>query len=114
MSNFKSFVREVTARLKGDEAGVVAAKNARKAESALKGQIAALEAKLVDDESTVEDRKEALQNAKFPTTPITDNQNYIQNIRRAQEGVDSAEETVADTKFSIEYFQGLLVEFDKE
>ena len=56
-----NFIKEVTARLKGDEAGVIAAKVERKALSAINGQLAALKAKLVDDETAVEDAEEALE-----------------------------------------------------
>lgn len=112
--SFKFFIKEVTARITGDEAGVIAAKNARKAESAIKGQIAALEAKLVDDESRVDDAAETLKTAKFPVNLIRDNQAYVGNIKDAQADLDVATETVEDTKFSIDYFKGLLEEFNAE
>ncbi len=112
MSAFKFFIKEVTARLKGDEAEVVAAKNARKAESAINGQLAALKAKLVDDESNVEDKQEALSNAKFPTTLITNNSYYVENVKRAYDALEEANDTLADTQNSILYFEQLLAEFD--
>ena len=80
-----NFIKEVTARLKGDEAGVIAAKVERKALSAINGQLAALKAKLVDDETAVEDAEEALNNAIFPTSVFTDNAMYVRNIQSRQE-----------------------------
>lgn len=106
------FIKEVTARLTGDEKGVIAAKNARKAESAVNGQLAALKAKLVDDEGRREDKAEALNDAKYPKTLITDNQSYVGNIKRAQEAYESAVEEEATTNDSIDFFNALLVQFE--
>jgi len=113
MGKFLNYVKEVTARLTGDEAGAIAAFNARKAESALNGQIAALKAKQVDDEGTLEDAKEALKAAYYPTTKISDNKSYVEGIRRAQERVDAAQETLDNTTSSVKYYEGLIAEFDK-
>jgi len=104
------FAKEVAARLKGDEAGVVAAKVERKAISAFNGQIAALKAKLVDDETRVEDAVEALNNAIYPTTVPTDNGAYINNIVRAQENLDKATEILDETQKTLSYFETMLTE----
>jgi hypothetical protein len=103
-----TFAKEVAARLKGDEAGVIAAKVERKALSAFNGQIAALKAKLVDDETRVEDATEALNNAIYPTAVPTDNSVYIQNIVAAQARLDQATETLDETIRTVAYFQDLL------
>jgi hypothetical protein len=108
MSKVSNFIKEVTARLKGDEAGVVAAKVERKALSAFNGQLAALRAKLVDDETALEDAEEAFSAALFPTSVFTDNQGYIANIKNKQEALDAAMETLENTKESIAYFESLL------
>lgn len=105
------FVAEVVARLKGDDAKAIAEKNARKAMSAVEGQLAALKAKEVDLENTVEDAQENLGNAKFPTVMIDNNQAYIRNIQKAQETFDQAEQELADVKRSITYFNELLKSF---
>lgn len=107
----KLFVKEVLARLKGDDAEVKASKIARKAFSAVQSQISALEGKEIDLEISVEDGEELLNNAKFPVEMITDGQIYIGNIRRAQEALDSAKEELSAVKESIEYFKGLTKEF---
>jgi hypothetical protein len=108
MSKVSNFIKEVTARLKGDEAGVVAAKVERKALSAINGQLAALKAKLVDDETAVEDAQEAFNVAVFPTTVFTDNRSYVSGIQRAQEVLDAKEAELESTKESIAYFEALL------
>jgi hypothetical protein len=105
------FAKEVLARLKGDDAKAIAEKNARKAMSAVEGQLAALKAKEVDLENTLEDAQENLANAKYPTDMITDNQNYIRNIKKAQEMLDNAEQDLKDVKDSINYFDNLLKSF---
>lgn len=112
MNKLSNFAKEVMSRLKGDENGVIAAKNERKATSAINGQLAALKAKQVDDENAVEEAKETLSNAKYPTTLITDNKNYLQNIKYAQEAFDNATETLKQTNDSIAYFEALLKEFE--
>lgn len=108
MSTVSNFIKEVTARLKGDEAGVIAAKVERKALSAINGQLAALKAKLVDDETAVEDAQEALNNAIFPTSVFTDNRGYVTSIQSAQERLESAEVDLESTKESIAFFEDLL------
>lgn len=111
MKKGKLFIREVIARLKGDDAEVLASKIARKALVALESQIAALRSKEVDLESAVEDKQEALANAKFPTEQITNSQVYVQGISNAQNRLDSAKQDLEDVKESIKYFEGLLNEF---
>ena len=102
------FVKETVARLKGDDAEVLAIKNQRKADSAINGQLAALKAKLVDDESAVEDGEELLNNAIYPNTAITDNQAYVRGISKAHEALEEAKETLENTKNSIAYFENII------
>jgi len=111
MNKISNFAKEVLSKLKGDEKGVIAAKNERKANSALNGQLAALKAKQVDDESSLEDAQEGLKNAKYPTSLITDNKYYVDDIKSAQMRVDSVQQTLDDTKASIEFYEKLLVEY---
>jgi hypothetical protein len=108
MSKVSNFMKEVTARLKGDEAGVVAAKVERKATSAINGQLAALKAKLVDDETAVEDAQEALNNAIYPIIVFTENSHYVKTILARQEFLDSAVATLDSTKETIAYLENLL------
>jgi hypothetical protein len=109
-----NFVKQVMAQLKGDENQVVATKNARKGDSAVQSQISALRSKLVDDESNVEDKTEALYKAKYPTALITNNNSYVTNIVYAQENLDAAKKQMDETKASIEFFTGLQEELNAE
>lgn len=111
-----SFVKEVVSRLTGDQSQVIAEKNYRKASSAVSGQIQALKSQLVDDETAVDDAKEALQNAKYPTTPISSgaaaNSSYLAEIKRRQDSLDDSIATAEATKKSIAYFEALEKEFN--
>ena len=107
----KLFMKEVIARLKGDDAEVKASKIARKAMVSVESQIAALRSREVDVESKVEDCVEELHNAKFPIELIRDNQSYIKGISDAQAKLDSSAEELEDVRESIVYFQELLEQF---
>lgn len=116
MNKVSNFLKEVTARFKGDADAIVAAKNERKANSAIKGQLSALNGKLVDDESNVEDKQEAYNNALYPTKLIADscpgqgdaNKNYVANLVKAKETLDAAKATLSSTKKSILFFEEIL------
>lgn len=105
------FIAQVIAKLKGDDAEALANSIARKSMSAIEGQIAALRSTIVDQEDRVEEANEALENAIYRTTKITDNRLYCQSIVNAQENVDNANETLSLTQKSLAYFQALLAKF---
>ena len=107
----KLFIKQVVAKLKGDNNEELAAKIARKAVSAVESQLAALRSKEVDLENTLDDANELLDGAMFPTEMITDSQNYILKIQRAQEAKNTAEEQLENVKESIVYFEALLATF---
>ena len=100
-------VKEITARIKGDNAAVTAAKIARKCVSSVKSQIASLEAKEVDLEDNVDTAKENLDNAQYPTSTFSSGQTYINNVKEAQDEYDSAEEALEDIRGAITYFKAL-------
>ena len=104
------FFKEVTARLQGDDQAVKAAKIERKALSSINSQLAALKAKLVDDETLVEDAEEKLNQAFFPTEVFSDNSSYILGIQKAQEALDSAISEKQLTVDTIAYFEAKLTE----
>jgi hypothetical protein len=102
------FVKEVLARLTGDNNEAVAAKIARKSISALQGQVSALTSKQVDDENALEDAQETLNNTIFPIALFTDNKAYAQSILNAQARVDAAQDNLDATNASLKYFNVLL------
>lgn len=105
-----SFAKEIMARIKGDQAEVIALKNERKAKSAFEGQIQALKSKLVDDETYLEDKKEAFANTLYPVDRIIHNQSYVEEVKKAQDSITRAEEQLQDTKDSITFFENLVKE----
>lgn len=105
-----SFAKEIVSRIKGDNAEVVAQQNERKALSAFNGQIQALKSKLVDDEMYLEDKKETFNNTLYPTVRISHNQSYVEEVKRAKDGITKAEEQLQDTKDSITFFEQLVKE----
>lgn len=108
MKDVSNFVSIVLAKLTGDKAAEIAARNEKKARAALKGQISSLESEQVNLEEKVEDCKEALNNAIYCTEPITSSETYIEGIANAQENLDNAELALEENQFSIEYYKGLL------
>lgn len=111
-TKINSYVKEVMARIKGDDDKVTAERNYRKATSAVTGQLASLASKKVDAQIKVEEAKEKLQNAKYPTTVIGDISDYIRSIASKQEKLDSAEEELADVESSLKFFEELNTEFN--
>lgn len=111
MSKTTLFLKEVTARLKGDDQTVKAIKIERKALSSLNSQLASLNAKLVDDETRVENAQEDLDKAFFPTEVFSDNSSYIYGIKKAQEALDAANEDLQSTKDTIAYFESKKSEY---
>ena len=105
------FVKEVVARIKGDDAEVLGAKIARKAISAIEGQIAALQAKLVDAEDAVETATEQLKDAMYPSVMITDNKAYCDAIVRAQDNLQAKQTLLESVQHSIEVFRGIWDKF---
>ena len=114
MSQAKSFVKEVLARFKGDTDKVVAEKNYRKASAGISGQIAALNAKLVEEEGRVEDAKEALEAVKYPTDLITDVSSYVKNIKDKQEAYDKAKGNLEGVQETLTSYKDLMAGFDQE
>lgn len=114
MSKVKSYIKEVLARFKGDKEEVVAQQNHRLACAAVKGQISALEGKLVEDEQAVIAAKERLDEVTYPTKRIIDMTTYVQNLREYQLEVEDAEAALNSTKESLEFFQSKLAEFETE
>lgn len=105
----KLFVNQVLARLKGDNDEALATKIARKALSNIQGQIAALEAKLVNDEIQVEEAQEALDTRVYPTTlQGVEPSSYAANIQQADYNLKVAVENQKATQDSIEFFKNLL------
>lgn len=108
MKEVSNFMSIVLAKLTGDKAKEVAARNEKKARAALKGQISALESEQVNLDEAVEDAKEALNNAIYCTEPIVSSEAYISNIVKAKDNLTDAEDAIEDNQESIEFYKSLL------
>jgi hypothetical protein len=109
----KLFITEIIARLQGNTVEADAAKIARKAISAISGQISALQTKQVEDEDKLETAQEKYNDALYPTT-LSDSAAYCRSILTAKTNLDAAEENLKVTTASLEFFQGLLTKFTSE
>jgi len=117
MSKMKSFVKQFAALVTGDSATVQAEKNFRRAESALKTQIAKLEGETITKEDALETAKEhatavLVNNGK----PITDQYrtDYVANLVDADNAVKSAQKELDEHKNMIKFLQGKLAELNEE
>jgi hypothetical protein len=110
VSKTKSFVKEVVAILKGDDAEATAQKILRQADSAFKTQIASLTGDTIALEDKLEDAKESLRLSRLNYgQPISDRNSYVRSLLDAQNKVSSAEEALeihsAKLKFLDEQYQ---------
>ena len=107
-----NFGEQILAQLQGDEDKAIALKNSRKAKAAVKGQLSALEGKLVDCEDNLDEKVEALELAKYPTTAIqsgADNsRRYVENLLSANYAVDDSKDEIEDLKETIAFLEKFL------
>lgn len=95
LNKTKSFVKEVVAILKGDDAEATAQKILRQADSAFKTQIASLTGDTIALEDRLEDAKENLRLSRLNNgLPITDRNSYIRSLLDAKNLVTSSEEAL--------------------
>lgn len=109
--DLSAFATKVFNRIKGDDGASLAGKIEKKANSAIKGQQAALDAKVVDLETAVEEAEETFANALYPTNVGNSNQNYVNGILTAQLSVDAAKEKLADANKTKEYWASVLTTY---
>jgi len=109
MNKMKSFVKQFVAKIKGDDAEVLAQKALRQADSALKTQIATLNGDTITFEDALEGAKEAQANARINNgNPISDRDAYVENLLDAKNDVTDAEEALTCHKAKIAFLQGEL------
>jgi hypothetical protein len=108
VETLSKFVAATIAFLSGDTDTVLALKNERLAKASIKGQLSALEGALVEAEVSVENAKDNLSKAIYPSVIISSQQQYIKNIVECQEALDNAEDRLKDIQKSIDYSNNLL------
>jgi len=95
MNKTKSFVKEIVALLKGDDAEATGQKVLRQADSAFKTQIASLTGDTIALEDRLEDAKEALRLARLNSGQLIGDRNaYIRGLLQAQNVIVDAEEAL--------------------
>jgi len=106
MNKTKSFVKEIVALLKGDDAEATAQKVLRQADSAFKTQIASLTGDTISLEDAVEDAKEALRLARLNNgSIISDRNNYIRNLLEAKNTLTKAEEALEAHNAKLDFLK---------
>lgn len=95
MNKTKSFVKEIVALLKGDDAEATGQKVLRQADSAFKTQIASLTGDTIALEDRLEDAKENLRLTRLNHgLQITDRNSYIRSLLDAKNLLTSTEEAL--------------------
>lgn len=95
VSKTKSFVKEVVALLKGDDAEATGQKILRQADSAFKTQIASLTGDTIALEDKLEEAKENVRLARLNNGQlISDRNSYISSLLTAQNRLVEAEEAL--------------------
>lgn len=107
------FVKQVVAQLKGDDVTAKAIKIARKGIAAINGQISSLESKKVDLETAKEEADESRTSAMFPTEIINSNENYINQIVRAEERYQNTIDDLEEVENTLVYFKALKERVEK-
>lgn len=105
------FAKLVIAQLTGDDNKVIAFKNERLATQAIKGQLSALEMKLVNDEIAKEQAEENLANIIAPKDLIVNAEGYAKRIIGAKNELDEKIDALEQTKKTIEYFKTIQKEY---
>lgn len=101
-----SFVKQVVATIQGDDAEAKAQKIFRKADSAFRTQIAALEGETISLEDNVEAAKERLQAALTNNGNVElDRNSYIDDVLRAQNAIIEAEEALEEHLAKIAFLK---------
>ena len=106
MTKVESFVNQVIAIIKGDNAEAIAAKIWRQADSAFKVQIAALSGDIVAKEDAVTNAQEVLNKSLVNNgKEITNRDLYIENIISAKKTLTQAEKQLAAHKETIAFLE---------
>lgn len=110
MTNVKSFMSQLLAYLKGDDAQAKAERIYRKAKAALKSQLATLEAETLKKQDAVEAATEQLDLARMNHGALIEDYNrYVSNLVNAKNRLTEAEEDLKNHEAAVAFVQD---EFD--
>ena len=115
MSKMNSFVKSFVAIITGDDAEAKAQKAYRQALSGLKSQISSLEGDTVNFEDRLEEAKEAQAKARVNNgEPITDRDQYVENLFDAKNDLTEAEQELEEHKARIDFLKEELNTLETE
>lgn len=104
-----SFIKQFVAVLKGDDAKAKAEGNFRKAHGGITAQIASKKADTVDLEDAVTNAKEKQRLALLNNgNDIVERNDYVRNLFRAKNELNTAEDALAQHLEDIEFLQECL------
>lgn len=114
MSKFSSYVRSTMAMFKGDTDKMLAEKNFRTVLNGIDIQVSLLKGEKFKKEELVSQAEEDLKTAKFPTTKVTDTDDYFEAVNYAKNKVVKAKEELKAIEESILEYEALKQEFSVE
>jgi uncharacterized protein (DUF111 family) len=98
------FLKQVVARIKGDDAKTKAVRITRKCLSAIKAQIASLESEAENAKIRLEDAEEKMKGAIYPDRLFENSVDYLQSIAHAHDEVEKARQRWEAIQQSIRFF----------
>jgi uncharacterized protein (DUF111 family) len=98
------FLKQVVARIKGDDAKTRAVRITRKCLSAIKAQIASLESEAENAKIRLEDAEEKMKGAVYPDRLFENSVDYLQAIAKAHDEVEKARQRWDAIQQSIRFF----------
>jgi len=110
----KSFVKEVVAIIKGDDAEATGQKILRQADSAFKAQIASLNGDTIALEDAVENAQDRVNKCRINHgNLITDRNDYIRNLLDAKNRLTTAEEALEAHNTKLAFLNEQFALLDK-
>jgi hypothetical protein len=98
------FLKQVVARIKGDDAKTRAVRITRKCLSAIKAQIASLESEAENAKIRLEDTEEKRKGVIYPDQLFENSVDYLQSIAKAHDEVEKARQRWEAIQQSIRFF----------
>lgn len=106
MTKMNSFVKQFVAVVKGDDAEALGMKVWRQCESALTGQISAMNFKTISLEGVVAEAEEKLASARVNNgNKVSSMENYINNLTEAKNTLIRAEKALKDHNTQLDFLK---------
>ena len=102
--SIQRYIKLGLARLTGDKENELVIYNASKAEAAFEKQLAGLKADLTSYKEDVREAERYAEDVLFPTSKITDINDFASKVLYSRTRIDEAKEKVKQVEDSIEFF----------